>query len=169
MPTTKDSPQFKIPDDMKVTIAKVIALQSLATDPGQQIAMTASAMRWVRVGLVLKYGEWKDVPTKYQDIFDRARTLWQSAMLNYGKGAEFWPHALLPCQDIADDMAEIAAVNDMLDYRQVDYNFTVATFGPSAYQLEEEEARKRSEDQQTPGALLTMPTSKPSRPGSTGR
>ena len=155
MPAQKD-PQIKftIPDDLKITIAKVIALQSLATDPGQQIAMTASAMRWVRVGLVARYGPWPNVTAEYRQVFASDRELWQSAMLNYGKGDEYWPHALLACHDIADDMAEIAAVNDMLDYRQVDYNFTVATFGPSAYQLEEEEARKKSEEQLTPGNLL---------------
>jgi hypothetical protein len=131
---------------MKITIAKVIALQSLATEPGQQIAMTASAMRWVRVGLVMKYGSWEAVPSNYQETFRHDRELWQMAMLNYGKGDEYWPHALLPCQDIADDMAEIAAVNDMLDYRQVDYNFTVATFGPSAYDVEEEEAKQKKEE-----------------------
>lgn len=143
---------------MKITIAKVIALQSLATEPGQQIAMTASAMRWVRVGLVMKYGNWSQVPSTYQEIFEHDRQLWQQAMINYGRGSEFWTHALLPCQDIADDMAEIAAVNDMLDYRQVDYNFTVATFGPSAYQIEEDEERARLEEQQRATEQRLMPS-----------
>ncbi len=52
-----DTRTIGIPDDMKVTIAKVIALQSLATDPGQIISITAATMRWVKVGLVEKYGK----------------------------------------------------------------------------------------------------------------
>lgn len=135
----------KIPDDMKATISKMIALQSLGTDPGQKIMMTASAMQWVMAGLVVKYGRSEDVPSDYQAIFEEDRRMWQDAMLKYGKGAEFWPHALLPCMDIAEDMIVIASLENMLDYRQIDFNMSVATFGPNADMIREEEMRAKNE------------------------
>jgi hypothetical protein len=132
-----------IPDDMKVTIAKVIALQSLATDPGQMLGMTRSTMRWVKLGLVLRYSHWDYVPEEYRSIFIECRNLWQGAMMNYGKGMEFWAAAMLPCADVADDMIMIAGMEEMLDYRQMDYNFTNAVFGMDAWQMEEKEAREK--------------------------
>lgn len=137
-----------IPDDMKVTIAKVIALQSLATDPGQMLAMTASTMRWVKLGLVLRYAHWKNVPEEYRIIFTECRNLWQSAMTMYGKGMEFWAASMLPCADVGDDMVMIAGMEEMLDYRQMDYNFTNAVFGMDAWQMEEKEAREKKAAQE---------------------
>jgi hypothetical protein len=139
--------KFKVPDDIKATIGRMIALQSLATDPGQRILLAASVMQWIRVGLSIKYGSWDEVPERYHDTFDADRDLWQNAMMQYGRGAEFWSHALLPCQDIADDMVHIAGVECLIDYRQFEYNMTEATYGKSAYQLEEESAREQHTQQ----------------------
>jgi len=130
MPSEPGEPQYTVPDDMKITIAKVIALQSLATDPGQQLAMTASVMRWVRVGLVLRYGSWENVPDTYKEQFTECRENWQDAIRQHGLGSEFWPHAMMRCADVADEMAVIAGIEDMLDYRQLDFNFTEQIFGP---------------------------------------
>jgi hypothetical protein len=138
---------LSIPDDMKVTIAKVIALQSLATDPGQIISITAATMRWVKVGLVVKYGRWDKVPAVYQETMERCRLLWMDAVSQYGSGMEFWANAMMPCSDVANEMAVIAGLENMMDYRQVDFNFTNAVFGLDAWQLEEQEAReKRAKD-----------------------
>jgi hypothetical protein len=138
-----DTRAIGIPDDMKVTIAKVIALQSLATDPGQIISITAATMRWVKVGLVVKYGKWDKVPAIYQDKFEKSRLLWMDAIRLYGSGMEFWSNAMMPCSDIATDMAVIAGLENMMDYRQVDFNFTNAVFGLDAWQIEEKEAREK--------------------------
>lgn len=138
-----DTRTIGIPDDMKVTIAKVIALQSLATDPGQIISITAATMRWVKVGLVVKYGKWDKVPAAYQDQIERCRLIWMDAVRQYGSGMEFWANAMMPCSDIANDMAVIAGLENMMDYRQVDFNFTNAVFGLDAWQLEEKEAREK--------------------------
>lgn len=132
-----------IPDDMKVTIAKVIALQSLATDPGQIISITAATMRWVKVGLVIKYGGLEKIPDEYQDVMERDRLMWMDAVRQYGTGMEFWATAMMPCSDIANDMAVIAGIEEMMDYRQVDFNFTNAVFGLDAWQVEEREAKER--------------------------
>lgn len=133
---------YGIPDDMKVTIAKVIALQSLATDPGQIISITAATMRWVKVGLVVKYGKWESVPEKYRDLMESDRLMWMDAVRQYGTGMEFWANAMMPCSDIANDMAVIAGLENMMDYRQIEFNFTNAMFGMDAAQLEEKKARE---------------------------
>ena len=138
-----DTRAVGIPDDMKVTIAKVIALQSLATDPGQIISITAATMRWVKVGLVIKYGRWDQVPQQYQKILESCRLCWMDAVRQYGSGMEFWANAMMPCSDIATDMAVIAGLENMMDYRQVDFNFTNAVFGLDAWQIEDQEAREK--------------------------
>jgi hypothetical protein len=138
-----DARSIGIPDDMKVTIAKVIALQSLATDPGQIISITAATMRWVKVGLVIKYGRWDQVPQQYQKILESCRLCWMDAVRQYGSGMEFWANAMMPCSDIATDMAVIAGLENMMDYRQVDFNFTNAVFGLDAWQIEDQEAREK--------------------------
>jgi hypothetical protein len=138
-----DARSIGIPDDMKVTIAKVIALQSLATDPGQIISITAATMRWVKVGLVIKYGRWDQVPQQYQKILESCRLCWMDAVRQYGSGMEFWANAMMPCSDIATDMAVIAGMENMMDYRQVDFNFTNAVFGLDAWQIEDQEAREK--------------------------
>lgn len=138
-----DTRAIGIPDDMKVTIAKVIALQSLATDPGQIISITAATMRWVKVGLVVKYGRWDLVPTQYRERLESCRLLWVDAVRQYGTGMEFWANAMMPCSDIATDMAVIAGLENMMDYRQVDFNFTNAVFGLDAWQIEDQEAREK--------------------------
>ena len=138
-----DTRAIGIPDDMKVTIAKVIALQSLATDPGQIISITAATMRWVKVGLVVKYGRWDLVPTQYRERLESCRLLWVDAVRQYGTGMEFWANAMMPCSVIATDMAVIAGLENMMDYRQVDFNFTNAVFGLDAWQIEDQEAREK--------------------------
>ncbi len=132
-----------IPDDVKKTIAKVIALQSLATDPGQIISITAAVIRWVTVGLVIRYGRWETVPFEYQQKCERCRLMWMDAVRQYGSGMEFWANAMMPCNDIATDMTVVAAIEDMMDYSQMEYNFTQAVFGLDAWQLEEKEAREK--------------------------
>lgn len=154
--------QYTIPDDLKVTIAKFLALQSLATDPGQQLMMTAAVMRWVRVGLYIKYN---GMPSRlmpdneqytnrtYEQTFNDNRELWHQAMKAYNTGMEFWGNALLRCADIADDMATIAGIENMLDYRQLDFNLTQASFGPSMLDIEEENHQKAREERLAmPGA-----------------
>jgi hypothetical protein len=136
---------YKIPDDMKQIIARILALQSLATDPGQKIAMAGTVMQWIKIGLVMKYGDWSLVPANYQQIFAEDRETWQHAMITYTKGIEFWGHALLPCQDITEDMAIIASMENMLDYRQLDYNFTTHMFGQNALELEDAAEQERME------------------------
>jgi hypothetical protein len=138
-----DNRGIGIPDDMKVTIAKVIALQSLATDPGQIISITSATIRWVKVGLVIKYGRWDNVPEVYRNTMDKCRILWMDAVRQYGSGEEFWANAMMPCSDIGNDMAVIAGLENMMDYRQVDFNFTNAVFGLDAWQVEEQEAREK--------------------------
>lgn len=154
--------RFKVPDDIKATIGKMIALQSLSTDPGQRILLAASVMQWVQVGLSIKYGTWEEVPSKYHTMFVDDRKLWQDSMTQFSRGAEFWAHALLPCQDIVNDMVHAAGVEGLIDYKQFEYDFTQATYGPSAYQLEEEEAReKHTQDMHrrvppTPGGMSSL-------------
>jgi hypothetical protein len=149
---------YSIPDDLKVTIAKFLALQSLATDPGQQLMMTAAVMRWVRVGLYIKYNGMPirympDTKDTYEKIFEENRDLWQDAMKAYNTGMEFWGVALLRCADIADDMATIAGIENMLDYRQLDFNLTQASFGPSSLDIEAEKEQTAREDRlASPGA-----------------
>jgi len=138
-------PEYKIPDDTKMIIARVIALQTLATDPGHKITMAGAVMHWVTCGLALKYGNKDLVPSEYIATLEEDRIIWQEAMLKYNQGAEFWAHALLPCQDIVEDLIVIAAIENMLDYRQIDYNFTTHMFGPNAYQMEDDEDRARLE------------------------
>lgn len=144
MPSKDDT--YKIPDDMKQIIARILALQSLATDPGQRVAMTGTVMLWIKIGLTMKYGNWSLVPSDYQETFSVDRETWQHAMITFSKGSEFWGHALLPCQDITEDMAIIASMENMLDYRQLDYNFTSHMFGPNAFEVEDESERKRMEN-----------------------
>ncbi len=132
-----------IPEDMKLTISKVIALQSLATDPGQIISITASVLRWVTVGLVIRYGSWGKIPDDYQEKIHKCRLLWMDAVRQYGSGDEFWANAIMPCSDIATDMTVIAGLEEMMDYRQMEYNFTQAVFGLDAWQVEEKEAREK--------------------------
>jgi len=140
MSSMPDAP-FGIPDDMKATIAKVIALQSLATDPGQIISITAATIRWVKVGLVVKYGKWQKVPEEYKKTIDECRLMWMDAVRQYGSGMEFWANAMMPCSDVANDMAVIAGIENMMDYRQIEFNFTNAMFGLDATQIEEKKNR----------------------------
>lgn len=149
-----DKPQYTIPDDLKVTIAKFLALQSLATDPGQQLMITAAVMRYVRLGIYMKYNEMpgrlmpdneRYTNRTYQQAFASGREFYQESMQMYNKGQEFWGQALLRCADIADDMATIAAIENMLDYRQLDFNLTQASFGPSMLDIEEAAQQKERE------------------------
>ena len=136
MPSEKEA-EFSVPEDMKSTIARVIALFTLTTDPSHIVRLASSLLHWVKAGLIMKYGDWSAVPEEYQDTFMEDRDAWQKAMKTYGVGSEHWPDALLIAHDIADDMITIAAFENMLDYRQIDYNFSSHMFGPNANEVEQ--------------------------------
>lgn len=134
---------FKVPDDIKATIGKMIALQSLATDPGQKISLSGELINWVMAGLVVRYGRDK-VPDAYLAELTLTRDLWIEALNKYMTGGDYWGQALMRIRDVSGSMIVIAAVEQLIDYKQMEYDFTAATYGPSAYQLEDESARDRA-------------------------
>jgi hypothetical protein len=112
---------------MKATIGKIAALQAVATDPGHSLTLCRSLLRWVKVGLTVKYG---NIPEKYRKQLDRLRDLWDDAENSYGSSSEAWPIAMIMCADVADECSIIAGYEDLMDYKEFDFNLTNAYLSP---------------------------------------
>ncbi|MFA5137159.1 MAG: hypothetical protein WC489_07280 [Patescibacteria group bacterium] len=113
-------------NELKSTIGRIAALQSVVTDPGHILYLSRALLRWVRVGLVVKY---RKIPDHYKRDLDYFRDLWDQAQKEYGSSNEAWPLAMMKCSDIADYASEIAGLEDLMDYKEFDFDLTQALFG----------------------------------------
>lgn len=97
---------------------------SCATDPGHILIMTRNFIRWVKVGLAVKYECLDAIPEDYSITMAQCLEIWKDAQIEHGSNTELWPVAIMKCFDAADDVAIIAGLEDLLDYAVIDYNFT---------------------------------------------
>lgn len=140
---------MKITPDMKRTIGKVVAMQAVATEAGQNIMMTRAMCRVVLTGLNIKYD--KNIPEDLRVLFERVVSSWQLAVTEYGSSNENWPVALMRCANIADEVAIVAGVEDLMDYREFENNISLALTHPPSMDDHDQHGEYGGEPDVSPG------------------
>lgn len=108
-----------VPNDFKMMISKVAALHSCATEPGQILILTLSLKRWVQAGIVKRFG---GIPPSHEEEIIACKKRLDQAILNYTNSQENWGEAIILCSEVADDLVEIATLEDLLDYTTIEAN-----------------------------------------------
>jgi hypothetical protein len=116
-----------VPADMKLSIGKIAALHAVATDPGHILILTRSLLGWVRTALMVKFDG--NPSQDYNQTIDTLNKTWREAMAIFGSSNENWPVALMMCADIATETCIIAGREDLMDYKEFDFNLTSALYG----------------------------------------
>lgn len=109
----------EVPNDLRMMISKIAAMQSCATEPGHILVMTASLKRWIQAGLVKRYG---GIPGKYEKDIIELKDLLDAAILDYTNSQENWGEAIIRCNLVADDLIALATDEDLLDYTTIEAN-----------------------------------------------
>ena len=112
----------EVPPEMKANIAKFLTCASIATDSGQRMNLTSSAILWVEAGVKKKYDG--RLPDTAIEGIEKSRDLWMDANTKYSHGAEFWYQGMFRVHDALSKILEVAVLEDIVDYKVVECDLT---------------------------------------------
>jgi hypothetical protein len=80
----------EVPADLKQMLARMLAISTVATDPGHVVQLSGNFLIYVTAALAAKYeGE---IPPEITTVLQQARDGHMAALLEHGESAERWPH-----------------------------------------------------------------------------